>query len=271
MMSVNSEGTTALRRLQRPGIIAGLDIGQRRDNCALVVARHLSRRVGKTIEHRWIIIDAWCPPLGTRSSEAAPMIRDRLARHDNPHLIVDATGIGDSWIDHLVACGVTPALAVVVGGPGIGLRWSLDRIGERDITRVTAPRHPGGSGDIVSLLGALETGLSIVPGDTRPPVAVDPGVANSETGETLRAQLAGLAWRKGRPDHDGSSHDDLAFALALALALWASGFTPGATRVPRPARIASAARRSLNPDQTTYASSRHSWLGPTMSTRRRHG
>lgn len=245
LVNIDEARRRAQRQLHKPGIVAGLDIGQRRDSCALIVAHHGTRRREGVTEHAWRIGDAWTAPLGTRSSDAAPMIRDRLAGFgvDEIQLVVDATGAGDAWLDHLVAVGVIPTLAVVVAGPGITERWSVDRIGGVHVARVTAPRHPGGNGNTVSLLGALETALSVQPGEERPSVTVDPFTATSETGMVLRRQLAALTWRNGRPDHESGGHDDLAFALALVV--WASRSAREPLRSR--ARVTSTARRSLAP------------------------
>lgn len=195
------------------------------------------------------------------------MIRERLAPHEPVNLVVDATGIGDPWVDHLVMCGVIPTLTTVVTGSRSGLNWSIDQIGESEILRVSVPRHPSGKNETVSLLGALEAGLAMPPGASHPAVMVASSVAGTEYGRSLRAQLAGLAWVRGRPDHQEGDHDDLAFALALAI--WASGSTPGATKVPSVARVTSAARRQIADSRPSYVALRNGVPDSAAYLRRR--
>jgi hypothetical protein len=200
------------------------------------------------IEHRWRIVHAWQAPVGSRSSEAAPAVarhlRELAEAHQaaQPALVVDATGAGDAWVDALVAVGAVPALAVVVAGAGGSVRFGVDFVDGHEVARVVAPRHPGGRGDVPSILGALETATALPPGGDVPAVTVAADVAEAEEGRLLRAQLAGLAWRDGRPDHDDGGHDDLAFALALAV--WATAGTPDMVTRAR-MRVYTAAGQSL--------------------------
>jgi hypothetical protein len=78
------------------------------------------RRHSGSTEQAWRVVDARNAPLGTGSAATAPMLRDRLAAFgsDKVRLVVDATGAGDAWLDHMVAVGVVPTpAAVVVGSP----------------------------------------------------------------------------------------------------------------------------------------------------------
>jgi hypothetical protein len=101
-----------------PGLVAGLDIGQRRDSCALVAAGQVCGDIRGSTEQAWRVVDARNAPLGTGSAATAPMLRDRLAAFgsDKVRLVVDATGAGDAWLDHMVAVGVVPTPAAVVVG-----------------------------------------------------------------------------------------------------------------------------------------------------------
>lgn len=271
-MNVQGAAAKALRRLQGAGLVAGIDVGQRRDECALVVADHRTRRAGAATEHRWRVVDAWAAPLGTRSPDASVLIADRLGRQTGPvAVVIDATGAGDLWVDSLVAVGVVPALSVVVTAAGSSSRWSVDQVGSHEIARVTAPRHPGGNGDTVSILGALESAMSVPPGAVRPAVSVDPTVTASEAGTALRAQLGGLSWQRGRPDHDDGAHDDLAFALALAL--WASASTPGAMKRQQRSTFHSVAARWLDegPQSRIVDGTRPSYAARRAAALRHHG
>lgn len=175
-------------------MIAGIDIGQRRDYAAVVRIVPTDGRDGH--RRRWCAVQAEEVPLGTEYRQVAA-----YAAHLSDHggaVVLDATGVGSPVLEHARQLA-EPARGVLLGvSITAGRRARLDRWPD-----ITVPKHAL----LDSLRTALERRQLQLPTDAH----------------RLRGQLAALTTKPtrtggARVEAAGAGHDDL--ALAACLATW---------------------------------------------------
>ncbi len=209
-------------------VVIGVDIGATVDRTALAAVRY---RAGESsTDRRWRVERLAQLPTGTRSTEGAELVAEfvegarRRFRPSPVEVAVDATGLGDPWVDALVAVGLRP-LAVRITGSVSAIRFDSFVLADGvEVPRVTLARdRESPNAEVPSLFGSLLSAGYPMPGERLARLTVSREAKRCEAGVEFRRQLAGIEHRNGRPDHASGEHDDL--ALAVALAVW-PGFAP---------------------------------------------
>ena len=183
-----------------PGVcVVGLDLGQSRDYTALAVVERFAAPGGLELRLRHV----QRLPLGLSYPRLVARLADLLRRPElgpAPTLVVDKTGVGAPVVDMLLEAGLDPYAVVIHGGDSQSRHDRDLRLPQRDLVanlqvqlQTGGLRLAAGLPDLELLLGELEN------------FQVSLGAAGHDR------------YGAGRP----GVHDDLVFALALAL--WGAG------------------------------------------------
>ena len=185
----------------------GLDLGQRVDHTAMALVTPVMENNGGVDYVRWVqpkverlrVVYLDRLPLGTRYFDVARRVRELMGRVQGPRrceVVADATGAGLPVVEILRTASIAATIVPVTITSGGEAR--------RGTSAWHVPRR-----DLLSkLVLELEQDRLRLP-------------AHSPLAGRLREEIAGVQAGAGR----GGAHDDLVFALALAV--WRAGSGPG--------------------------------------------